>query len=272
MARKPLQDKVALITGSSRGIGLATARELAARGARIVLNARPGPRLDNALASLRSQGADAIAAPADVTDPDACRAMIEQAVAHFGRLDILVNNAGISMRANLEDLDAAACKKILDLNMHGCVYPTLYAIPQLKQNRGSVVYTSSIAGLIGLPTATLYCAAKTGLRGFADALRCELAPAGVHVGIVFVGFTENDPEKTVEGAGGQAVSPDRPGYMTQAEVGRAFADLIQHRRRQIALTPIGKFAKFAAWLSPEFVEQAIIMSRRAKLSDRLGIH
>lgn len=272
MARKSLEGKVALITGSSRGIGLATARELAKRGARIVLNARGGPRLDNALDSLRSQGADVIAAPADVTDPDACRAMIQAAVEHFGRLDILVNNAGISMRANLEDLDAAACKKILDLNMHGCVYPTLYAIPQLKQNRGSVVYTSSIAGLIGLPTATLYCAAKTGLRGFADALRCELAPAGVHVGIVYVGFTENDPEKTVEGAGGQAVSPDRPGYMSQADVGKAFADLIESRRRQVALTPIGKFAKFAAWLSPEFVEQTIILSRRAKLSDKLGIH
>ena len=271
MARKPLEGKTALITGSSRGIGLCTAHELARRGARIVLNGRGGPRLDKALASLKEKGADVIAIPADVTDPDACRAMIDKAVEEFGSLDILVNNAGLSMRANLEDLDAATCKKILDINIHGCVYPTLFAIPQLKQNQGSVVFTSSIAGLIGLPTASLYCAAKTGLRGFADSLRCELSGAGVHVGVVFVGFTENDPEKTVAGAGGENVSPDRPGYMSQKEVACAFADLIQHRRRQVALTPVGKFAKFAAWLSPEFVEKAIIFSRRTNLSEKLGI-
>jgi len=98
MAGKALEGKVALITGSSRGIGLATAHELARRGARIVLNGRGGERLDNALKSLESQGAEVIAAPADVTDPDACRAMIDKAVDTFGRFDILVNNAGLSMR------------------------------------------------------------------------------------------------------------------------------------------------------------------------------
>ena len=268
-----LAEQVALVTGGSRGIGQAICLELARQGAAVLAAARA---VEKTQAWISAAGGDLapriVPLALDVTDRAAVGEAVDAILEKHGRLDILVNNAGISMRANLEDLDAAACKKILDLNMHGCVYPTLYAIPQLKQTRGSVVYTSSIAGLIGLPTATLYCAAKTGLRGFADALRCELAPAGVHVGIVFVGFTENDPEKTVEGAGGQAVSPDRPGYMTQAEVGRAFADLIQQRRRQIALTPIGKLAKFAAWLSPEFVEQTIIWSRRAKLSDRLGIH
>ena len=271
MLKNKLHGKVAVITGSSRGIGLATAHELARYGARIVLNGRGGERLDNAEKQLRDAGCDVIAMPADVTAPEDCERLIRAAVDAFGRLDILVNNAGLSMRANLEDLDAATCKKILDINMHGCVYPTLYAIPQLRKYGGSVVFTSSIAGIIGLPTASLYCAAKTGLRGFADSIRCELASSNVHVGVVFVGFTENDPEKTVAGARGEAVKPDRPGYMTQKDVARAFADLIIHRRRESVLTPVGKFAKLAAWLSPQFVEKAVIFSRKTNLSEKIGI-
>ena len=271
MKNKDFEGKVALITGSSRGIGLATARELGARGAKIVLNARGKERLEAAKQELEGKGVEALAMPADVTSPEACEDMVRRAVEEFGRLDILMNNAGISMRAEFENCDAAACKKVVDINMLGCIYPTLYAVPEIKKNKGSIVFTSSIAGLIGLPTAALYCATKTGLRGFADALRCELAPDGVHVGVVYVGFTENDPEKRVLGAGSEDISPDRPAHMTQAQVAHEFAELIAKRKRNVALSHVGKFAKFISWFSPKIVEDTIIFSRRHKLNEKLNI-
>lgn len=269
--KKDFDNKAAIITGGSRGIGLAIARELGGRGAKIALCARGAGRLERSRAELTASGIETIAVAADVTSPGDCRRVIDETIAAFGRIDILINNAGISMRAELAELDADACRDIVGVNLMGSIYPTLFAIAQLKQNKGSVVFTSSIAGIIGLPTASLYCAAKAGVRGFADALRCELAPDGVHVGVVYVGFTENDPEKTVAGAHGAAVSPDRPAHQTQAQVAAAFADLIKKRRRQAVLTPAGKAAHIISRLSPETVEGAIILSRKYKISEKLNM-
>lgn len=271
MSKTDFKNKVALITGSSRGIGLATARELAKRGAKVALNARGKTRLEQARESLEREGCDTISIQADVTSPDACRNMAARTIEAFGRLDVLINNAGVSMRANFEDLDAETCRDIVDVNLMGCIYPTLFSLPEIKKNRGSIVFTSSIAGLIGLPTASLYCATKTALRGFADSLRCELAPAGVHVGVVYVGFTENDPEKTVVGAAGDAVPPARPAHMSQEQVAREFADLIRKRRNRAVLSPIGKFADYVSRISPDIVEDTIIFSRKHRLNERFGI-
>jgi len=178
----------------------------------------------------------------------------------------------VSMRANFEDLDAETCRNFVDTNLMGCIYPTLYAVPEIKKNRGSIVFTSSIAGLIGLPTASLYCATKTALRGLADSLRCELGPDGVHVGVVYVGFTENDPEKKVVGSKGGMISPDRPAHMSWEEVAEEFAEIVRKRRSRSVLTPIGKFAEYVARLSPDIVSDTIVFSRKHQLNERFGIH
>lgn len=269
--KKKFNGKVALVTGSSRGIGLATARALGARGASVALNGRSAGRLNSVAKELTSEGFDAAAFQADISSPEQCREMIEKIVDKFGRLDILVNNAGLSMRADFDTLDAAQCGELINVNLLGAIYPTLHAMPELKKNRGSVVFISSIAGLIGLPTATLYCAAKSALRGFADSLRCEVTPHGVHVGVAYVGFTENAPDKTVVGAAGEALSPNRPALMSQKEVADEIAAMLSARKRETVMTPIGRFAALVGRLSPEAVESAIILSRKYKLNERFGI-
>ncbi len=271
MLNKDLSGKVALITGSSRGIGLETARQLAARGAKIVLNARGKERLESACKELVMDGYDAISIPSDVSSPDECEKMIKRIVDEFGRLDILINNAGISMRSVMEDLSAETCRQIVDVNMLGCIYPTFYSIPEIKKSRGSIVYISSIAGIIGLPTATLYCATKRGLVGLADSLRCELAPLGVHIGVVYVGFTENDPDKKVLGPGSESVPHNRPNHMSRKVVAKNVVDLIKKRKNHVVLTPVGKLVSFAAWFSPKLVQKIIITGRKYNLGNRLGI-
>jgi short-subunit dehydrogenase len=271
MGTEDLKNKVALVTGSSRGIGLATARELARRGAKVALNARSADKLASAAKQLESEGYTVMSVQADVSDPEACRVMIDRIAAEFGGLDILVNNAGVSMRSNFEDLTAETCREIIGINLLGCIYPTLYAVRRIKENRGSLVFISSIAGLIGLPTGSLYCATKSALRGFADSLRCELAPDGVHVGVVYVGFTENDPEKTVIGSGGTRISPGRPAHVTQADTAKKIADMIQRRNREAILSPIGMFAAAASRISPSAVETAIVLSRKFNISELVGI-
>jgi len=271
MESESYRGKVALVTGSNRGIGLAAAREMAKHGMTVVLNGRTRERLQKARQALSDEGYRVMDVVADVTNPESCRGMIEQVLDAFGRIDVLVNSAGISMRANLEEVDHKVCRQVVDLNLLGSIYPTLYAIPHLKQSQGSIVYISSIAGLIGLPTASLYCATKTALRGLADSLRCELAPHGVHVGVVYVGFTQNDPEKRVLGAGGKEITPDRPTHMTWEQVAAEIWELVKKRRRQVVLSPIGKLARFIAWFSPRLVEASIIFSRKHQLSERLGL-
>jgi len=271
MKKNDFKNRVALITGSSRGIGLATAKELGSRGAGIVLNGRGEERLEKARAELEGMGIDVRAAAADVSSPEECRDMIGLALEEFGRLDILVNNAGMSMRSNLEELDPETCRKMVEVNMLGCIYPTIYAIPHIKEKKGSIVFISSIGGLVGLPTASIYCATKTGLRGLADSLRCELAPDGVHLGVVYVGFTENAPDKEVAGPGGSAVPHDRPAHMTWKQVAAEIAALISKRKRDAVLTPAGKLAGYTSRLSPGFVEQAIIFARKHNLSEKLGM-
>lgn len=263
--------KVAIVTGSSRGIGLATARALAKKGARVMLNGRSPQPLEAACLALRAEGLDVQGVVGDVSLAQDAQALIEKTLAVFGGLDILINNAGLSMRANLEEMDPASCEKMVAVNLMGSIYPTLFSLAPLKKTAGSVVFISSIAGLVGLPTGSLYCATKTALRGLADSLRCELSPHGVHVGVVYVGFTENDPVKKVLGGGGQPIAPNRPGHMTQAEVAQKILHLLQHRERQTVLTPIGKLAQLVAWLSPAAVENAILFSQKHQMSERLGI-
>jgi len=259
-----LVGKVALVTGASRGVGLATAQALVQRGARVAISARGEARLRKAHADLTALGGDVLAVVGDVGRWEDAVDMVSQTVARFGRLDILVANAGVSMRGDFADLSPQVCSQTVHTNLMGTVLTARAAATQLIENRGQLVMISSIAGLMGLPGASTYCASKGGLTGLCESLRLELGPKGVHCGVVYLGFTEHDAEKRILAADGSLVLPDRPAHHTQSYAAGLILDLIERRRRQVIMTPVGRLGGVVYRLSPAFVEWAILKAQASQ--------
>jgi NAD(P)-dependent dehydrogenase (short-subunit alcohol dehydrogenase family) len=181
-----LNGKHAVVTGASRGIGLAVARALLAQGARVTLMARDAAALEAAAAGL---GGATAWRTMDVTDP----AAVAQAFAHAGAVDILVNNAGQAASAPFGRTDDALWQRMLDVNLTGAYHCIQAALPgMVDAGWGRIVNVASTAGLTGYRYVAAYCAAKHGLVGLTRALALEVAGRGVTVNAVCPGYTETD--------------------------------------------------------------------------------
>jgi NAD(P)-dependent dehydrogenase (short-subunit alcohol dehydrogenase family) len=181
-----LQGKHAVVTGASRGIGLAIARTLRAYGASVTLMARDARALEAAASDL---GGDTAWQTVDVTDADGVAA----AFARAGAVDILVNNAGQAASAPFGRTDAALWQRMLDVNLTGAYHCIQAALPgMVDKGWGRIVNVASTAGLTGYRYVAAYCAAKHGLVGLTRALALEVAAKGVTVNAVCPGFTETD--------------------------------------------------------------------------------
>ena len=186
-----LQDKVALVTGASQGIGRATALALAAAGAKVAVAARSADRLGSLVSEIESQGATALAAPMDVADAAQIKAGFQRVLGEFGRLDILVNNAAITrdtlaLRMKLEDWEA-----VLRTNLTGtylCIQQALGAM--LKQRSGRIINLSSVVAETGNAGQANYVASKAGLIGLTRAIAVEVASRNITVNAVAPGFVE----------------------------------------------------------------------------------
>ena len=177
---------MALVTGASRGLGLAIAQALAAEGAKVVCMARPGAELDRAVATLRAGGADAISAPADVTQAAAVNGAVADVVKMWGRLDVLVLNAGTWQGAALADTTDEQWDLLVNLNLKGAFLPLRAAIPTMATaGSGTIVGIGSINSLVGSAGSAAYAASKWGLRGLLESAALELRPHGVRVSLVF---------------------------------------------------------------------------------------
>ncbi|MEM7793474.1 MAG: 3-oxoacyl-[acyl-carrier-protein] reductase [Cyanobacteria bacterium P01_C01_bin.118] len=189
-----MQDQVAIITGSSRGIGKAAALALAAEGASVVVNyARSSAAADEVVAEITGSGGSAIALQADVSQEDQVDALIKATKDKFGRIDVLVNNAGITRDTLLLRMKPADWQAVIDLNLTGVFLCTrAVAKIMLKQRSGRIINISSVAGLMGNPGQANYSAAKAGVIGFTKTVAKEMAPRGVTVNAVAPGFIETD--------------------------------------------------------------------------------
>ena len=261
----PWAGQVALVTGSESGIGRETARALCAGGAAVVLNGRSAARLEETRQQLAAAGYAVAACQADVTVYADCERLITTAITHFGRLDILITNASISMRAYFAEMHPDVFRQVLDSNVYGSVYPLKAALPHLLAARGSVTFISSISALNGMPSGSAYCAGKAALANLAHTLRLELADTGLHIGIVHLGFTQNDPEKRVLDAAGQPVPiAHRPPrwQKTQAEVAAIIVRHIRRRRRRTVISALGRLIVLVHSYFPRLGDWVVLRTMR----------
>ena len=191
---KALADKVAIITGSSRGIGKATALALAEAGAKVVVNyANSSGAADEVVKQIEENGGEAIALQADVSKADQVDALVKATQEKFGSIDVLVNNAGITRDTLLLLMKPEDWQSVIDLNLTG-VFLCTRAVSKimLKQRSGRIINISSVAGLMGNPGQANYSAAKAGVIGFTKTIAKELAPRGVTANVVAPGFIATD--------------------------------------------------------------------------------
>ena len=193
MARRSIADSRVLITGATSGIGLALARELAARRAKLVLNGRREERLVELTNELNSRGGSARRVAGDVTQADVRARLLDHATAAYGGLDVLVNNAGAGAIGRFEQAEEARLRRIMEVNFFAPVELIRQALPILAGGRRpAIVNIVSILGHRGIPRHTEYCASKFALRGFSESLRAELAPRGIDLIVVSPGTTDTE--------------------------------------------------------------------------------
>ena len=184
-----LYRQVVLITGGSRGLGLALAREFAQEGCRLVLAARDAQELAHARQDLMQRGAEVLTVPCDVTDQEQVRSVVDQATQRFGRVDIVVNNAGIIQVGPMSTTTVEDFAKALDVMFWGTLYPTLAVLPQMRARRsGRIVNITSIGGMVSVPHLLPYICAKFAAVGLSEGLRAELGQEGIHVTTVVPGL------------------------------------------------------------------------------------
>ncbi|WP_455922902.1 SDR family oxidoreductase [Pseudomonas putida] len=219
--------KVVVITGASSGLGEATARHLAAQGARVVLGARRLERIIGVAQAIAHSGGQAIAVQTDVTDPAAVKALVDQAVSTFGRVDVMINNAGLMPHSPLERLKIEDWHQTIDVNIKGVLHGIAAALPHMiRQKGGQIINVSSVAGHKVRPGSAVYAATKSAVLALSEGLRQEVKPYDIRTTVISPG----------------ALATALPGSITEADI----AGHIQQFYDEFAI-PAESFARAVAF-------------------------
>ena len=182
-------DDVAIVTGSSSGIGRAIAERFAEDGAHVVVCSREQENVDPVADGIEDSGGSALAVECDVRERDSVEALVEVTVEEFGGVDCLLNNAGASFMANFEEISENGWKTIVDINLHGTYHCTQAAGEAMRENGGgTIVNFASVAGQDGAPFMSHYAAAKAGIVNLTSTLGYEWASDGIRVNCIAPGF------------------------------------------------------------------------------------
>ena len=212
-----LKNKIALITGGGSGIGAAIAARFVAEGAKIVITGRRKEALDGTVSSLPE--GTVFPFPADVSNPEDAKAMIEATIAFGGKIDILVNNAGIDPPGNVTDVPIEQWKSVIETNLYGPFYTMKYALPHMMDaGGGSIVNIASLAGLRRIPAMSAYCTSKSGLIGLSQSVALDYGKYDIRCNVVCPGATRTAMlESSMEGLA-NSLGTDTAGaldYMTR---------------------------------------------------------
>lgn len=251
------KDQVIWITGGSSGIGEALALQFASEGSKIVLSSRREEELNRVREMCIKSGLspdDVLVLPLDVTSYASMPAAVEGIMQTFGRIDMLINNAGISQRSLCIDTDFSVYQQIFEIDVLGQIALTQHVLPiMIDQGSGHIAITSSVAGKIGVPYRTGYCAAKHAVMGFYDALRAEVAHQGIRVTTITPGYIQtNISVSALKGDGStfDRVDKDIAGGM---DVNRCAEVIIRGFKKGTAEIAVGEgFEMKGLWLKRFF--------------------
>ena len=204
---KRLQDRVALVTGASSGIGAATALALAEAGVKVAIAARRRDRLDELAKRLAALGAEPLVLEADLLDEHVAQGIVADTEKYFGRLDILVNNAGVMYLEPVAEADLGRWRRMLELNVLSLIASTQAALAGMRARKdGHIVNISSTAGRVANPNAAGYAATKFGVVAFSEALRREVYADGVRVSVIEPGAVATELREHIGHAQTQKVT------------------------------------------------------------------
>ncbi len=271
-----LQGKTVLITGSSRGLGLAMAEEFGLRGARIVLTARAAEELDRARAMLLERGVLAgpdalLVLPADLRDPQEAERLVQRVTNTWGHIDILVNNAGLITVGPIENQSLQDFRDVMDANFFTGLHCTLAVLPQmLARSNGAIVNIASIGGKVAVPHLLPYTASKFAEVGFSEGLHAELRHKGVHVLTVCPGLMRTGSHVNALFSGHAeeeyrwfSLGATTPGVSTSAaHAARKIVRAVIARKAEIAITPQAILISRLANVAPEITARAMELVNR----------
>ena len=194
-----LKDKVAIVTGGTRGIGLEIVRVFLKNNAKVVLFGSKEESVNKALEELKNENSNYVVSGyyPDLTNMDSVKEVFEKVKNEYGRIDILVNNAGVSSSVPFSDYTIEEYDRVMDLNVKSVFVCSRVALDYLKETRGNIINTSSMVSIYGQPGGVMYPASKFAVNGITKSLSRELAPLGIRVNAVAPGITETDMVKNL---------------------------------------------------------------------------
>lgn len=256
MGLKPLHEQTVVITGGSSGIGLATAKMAAARGAHVILIARNEEGLERAASDIRAEGGRCDYFIADVGSRDQVRAAVQAIVQQHGGFDTWVSNAGVGVYAKLEDLDDADHRRLFDTNYWGVVHCTTEALPHLKQRGGALITTGSISSQMPAPVLSSYTASKYAVKGYIDSLRLELMHENAKVSVTLIqpsGINSPFGEHSLNLMDGRSKVP-KPVYSPEI-VARVICRAAEHPTRDMIVGGSGRAMTLLARFAPNVADR-----------------
>jgi NAD(P)-dependent dehydrogenase (short-subunit alcohol dehydrogenase family) len=270
---KRLEDQVIVITGGTSGIGLATAKRAAKRGARVVLCSRNEPELRETVAAIENAGGQARSVVADVANQQDVERLADSAMEEFGGIDTWVNNAGVSFYGKLTDVAVEDMRRLFEVNFWGTVYGARAAVARLRGNGGALINIGSIVSDRAIPLQGAYSASKHAVKGFTDALRMELAEERAPISVTLIKPSAIDTPYFQHAKNYMTTEPKPPAPVYAPEVvANAVLRAAEHPVRDIIIGGGGRLITALGTALPRltdlYMERAMFDSQRSDTPNR----